>query len=176
MIDVVSYDPEWPRDFEKERDRLQASFGNVARRIEHNGSTAVPGLSSKPIVDIQISVDRLQPMDPYARALHACGYIHVPHADDDRCPFFHRPAEWPHTHHVHVVEAGSREERQTLLFRDYLRSHPDAARRYEGLKRELARVYGGNDAASREAYANAKTAFVAEILDHAAFESVPRPR
>jgi GrpB-like predicted nucleotidyltransferase (UPF0157 family) len=171
MIDVVSYDPEWPREFERARDQLQSAFGNVAERIEHHGSTAVPGLSAKPIIDIQISVARLQPMDLYARPLIACGYIHVPHSDDDRCPFFHRPAEWPHRHHVHVVEAGSREELQTLMFRDYLRSHPDAARQYESLKRELARVHDGNDAASREAYANAKTAFVAEILGRAAVES-----
>jgi GrpB-like predicted nucleotidyltransferase (UPF0157 family) len=176
MIEVVTYDPAWPRDFAKERDRLQAAFGRVALRIEHHGSTAVPGLAAKPIVDIQISVDRLQPMDPYARALHACGYIHVPHSDDDRCPFFHRPAAWPHTHHVHVVEAGSREEQQTLLFRDYLRTHPEAARRYEGLKREIARVYGGKDAAAREAYADAKSTFVMEILDHAALDPASRPR
>jgi GrpB-like predicted nucleotidyltransferase (UPF0157 family) len=175
MIEVVFYDPEWPREFEKERDRLKAAFGDVAVRIEHNGSTSVPGLSAKPIIDIQISVNHLQPMNRYARTLHACGYIHVPHSDDDRCPFFHRPAEWPHTHHVHVVETGSREEQQTLLFRDYLRSHPDAARRYESLKRELACEYGGNDAPSREAYANAKTAFVAEILDRAVLESAPAP-
>lgn len=170
MIEVVPYDPQWPAAFERERGRLLAALGKVAVRIEHNGSTAVPGLSAKPIIDIQISVARLQPMDPYAPALVACGYIHVPHADDDRCPFFHRPAAWPHTHHVHVVEAGSREELQTLTFRDYLRSHAKSARQYERLKCELAREYGGNDAVSREAYANAKTAFVAEILDFAALE------
>ena len=174
MIEVVPYDPQWPREFERERGRLLAALGNAAVRIEHNGSTAVPGLSAKPIIDIQISVDRLQPMDPYARALVACGYIHVPHADDDRCPFFHRPAEWPHTHHVHVVEAGSREELQTLAFRDYLRNHAGSARQYERLKCELARVYGGNDALSRESYANAKAAFVADILDRAALEPAQR--
>src|SRR6478672_2826881 len=132
MIAIVPYDPGWPGEFEREGGRLQAELGGLALRIEHHGSTAVPGLAAKPVIDIQISVAHLQPLSAYAGPLARLGYTHAAGADDDRCPFFPRPAEWPHTHHVHVVEAGSREEQQTLLFRDYLRSHPDAARRYEG--------------------------------------------
>jgi GrpB-like predicted nucleotidyltransferase (UPF0157 family) len=79
------------------------------------------------------------------------------------CPFFHRPAEWPHTHHVHVVAAGSEEERRTLAFRDYLRKHAGVARKYEALKRQIAQEFGGDDFASREAYAAAKTAFITRI-------------
>lgn len=170
-IEIRPYDPDWPREFERERERLQGALGARARRIDHHGSTAVPGLAAKPVIDIQISVDSLHPMAAYASALAALGYTHVPHEDDAVCPFFHRPAEWPHTHHVHVVAAGGAEERRTLAFRDYLRAHPDAAREYEALKRRLAAAHAGSDFSSRQAYADAKTAFVQQILDAAAVDA-----
>src|SRR5262245_49578326 len=122
MIEIVPYDPDWPAAFDAERRRIADALGALAIRIEHNGSTAVPGLSAKPIIDIQVSVSCLRPIDQYRPALEALGYIHVPHPDDAFAPFFHRPAEWPHTHHIHVVEAGSAEEERTLAFRDFLRS------------------------------------------------------
>ena len=162
-IAIVPYDPAWPLEFARERDRLQAALGDLALRIEHNGSTAVPGLAAKPVIDIQISVAHLEPLAAYAGPLARLGYVHLASADDDRCPFFHRPAEWPHTHHVHVVEAGGVEECQTLAFRDYLRAHADAAREYEALKRALAAEFGGAEPAAREAYANAKSEFVMRI-------------
>jgi GrpB-like predicted nucleotidyltransferase (UPF0157 family) len=163
LLQLAAYDPAWPVEFERERQRLRAALGPVALRIEHNGSTAVPGLAAKPVIDIQISVARLQPIESYAPALARLAYVHVPHADDAVCPFFHRPAEWPHTYHVHVVEAGREEERRTLAFRDYLREHADAAREYEALKRRLAEEFSGEDFASREAYAAAKSAFINRI-------------
>ena len=117
-LEILPYDPAWPCLFEAERQRIGAALGSVAIRIDHHGSTAVPGLAAKPVIDIQISVERLGEMIAYARPLETLDYIHVPHADDLRCPFFHRPAAWPHTHHVHVVEAGGEEEHKTLAFRD----------------------------------------------------------
>ena len=161
---VTPYDPRWPIEFERERARLAAALGPAALRIDHNGSTAVPGLAAKPVIDIQVSVARLQPMDAYSPALAGLGYIHVPHDDDAFCPFFHRPASWPHTHHVHVVQAGGDEERRTLAFRDYLRAHPEAAREYAALKAQLAEAFSGDDFTSREAYAAAKSDFVTQIL------------
>ena len=164
MIEIVPYDPQWPRDFEIERDRIQAALGSLALRIDHNGSTAVPGLAAKPVIDIQVSVASLRQLDACASRLAALGYIHVPHGDDDVCPFFHRPASWPHTHHVHLVQAGGDEERRTLLFRDYLCAHPQEGRHYEDLKRQLAASHGGADRDSREAYAIAKTAFIERCI------------
>src|SRR5262249_37608607 len=131
MLEIAPYDPRWPEMFELERGRLAAVLGERARRIEHNGSTAVPGLAAKPIIDIQISVDAIQPLQPLVDALRPLGYVHVPHPDDVFCPFLHRPESWPHTHHVHFVAAGLDEERRTLAFRDYLRAHDDVAREYE---------------------------------------------
>jgi GrpB-like predicted nucleotidyltransferase (UPF0157 family) len=153
----------WPAAFEKERRRLSLVLGSLAVRIEHHGSTAVSGLAAKPIIDVQVSVTSLRPLAPFAEALSLLGYVHVPHPDDERCPFFHRPASWPHTHHVHLVATGSDEERRTLAFRDYLRQHPDTATEYERVKLKLAALHDGDSFASREAYAAGKTEFVARV-------------
>lgn len=156
-IAIVPYDPRWPAAFRDEAERLAAALGPLALRIDHHGSTSVPGLAAKPILDIQISVASLAPMDRYREPLRALGYVHHAHADDSFAPFFHRPRDWPHTHHVHVVVAGGLEERCTLAFRDYLRAHEEARRAYEALKRNLASQF---DADAQELYANAKGAFI----------------
>ena len=162
---IVDYDPGWPAMFEAERARLAVAMGELAIRIDHHGSTAVPGLAAKPIIDIQISVASLEPLTPLVARLTPFGYVHVPHPDDAFCPFLHRPPAWPHTHHVHLVQAGGPEERRTLAFRDYLRAHADAAREYERLKRELAARTDAGDPVSRERYAMAKSEFVERIIE-----------
>jgi GrpB-like predicted nucleotidyltransferase (UPF0157 family) len=161
---LASYDPNWPSLFQAEATRLQRALGSLAVRIDHHGSTAVPGLAAKPVIDIQISVVNLRPLDSYSQPLEALGYLHVPHRDDAFCPFFHRPSRWPHTHHVHVVQAGGDEERRTLAFRDYLRRHLNVAREYEQLKRRLLVEWDLQDDAAREAYASGKTEFVERIV------------
>src|SRR5262252_5168828 len=128
---IVPYDPIWPDAFAAEANRIRNALGVLALRIDHNGSTSIPRLAAKPIIDIQVSVCNLQPLEAYGDLLQSIGYHHVPHEDDSFCPFFHRPSDWPHTHHVHVVQAGSVEELRTLAFRDYLRNHDDAAQQYE---------------------------------------------
>lgn len=159
-LEIVPYDDRWPAAFAAEAVRLRGALGPLALRIDHHGSTSVPGLAAKPILDIQVSVAALQPMEPYGAPLRAVGYVHVPHPDDSFCPFFHRPSTWPHSHHVHVVQRGGAEERRTLAFRDYLRDHGDAAREYEQLKRDLVRRFASGGPESREAYARAKTDFI----------------
>lgn len=122
-LEIVPYDPCWPSAFSAERDRIAAALGDLALRIEHNGSTSVPGLAAKPIIDIQVSVRRL--------------------------------------------------ERRTLAFRDYLREHPRVAQEYEALKRELAPQHSGADFSSREAYAQAKAAFITRVTESALAEGYP---
>ena len=163
-IEIVPYDPGWQGAFEAEAARLRVTLKTLALRIDHHGSTAVPGLGAKPIIDIQISVERLEPISAYRERLETIGYVHVPHPDDSFCPFFHRPGQWPHTHHVHVVERGGREERRTLAFRDYLRDHRDVAREYEDLKRIIAAQVVAADPESQERYAAAKTDFIERIV------------
>ena len=173
-LEIAPYDSAWARAFESERQRIAVVLGLLARRIEHNGSTAVPGLDAKPVIDIQISVDRLQPLAAFAEPLASIGYVHMPHADDAVCPFFHRPAAWPHTHHIHVVTCGGQEERRTLAFRDYLRDHRDLAADYAQLKHRLAAQYDGDQPSQREAYAAAKTAFIERVIRIALTEGYPR--
>lgn len=175
-LQLVDYDPRWPELFAAEAHRIRAALGPIAQRIEHNGSTAVPGLAAKPVIDIQISVDALQPIAAYREPLVALGYTHVAHADDAFCPFLHRPASWPHTHHIHVVRLGGPEERRTLAFRDYLRAHDEVAREYETLKRRLASTFAADDAAARECYAQAKTEFIERVVASALAAGYPRAR
>ena len=112
-LKVVPYDPRWPRGFEAERDRIAVALSVLALRIDRKGSTAVPGLAAKPIIDIQTSVEQLHPIESYAPSLAQLGYEHMLHPDDAFCPFFYRPSDWPHTHHAPVVQAGGDEERRT---------------------------------------------------------------
>ncbi len=173
-LEVVPYDPGWPAAFEAEAVRLRTALGALALRIDHNGSTAIPGLGAKPIIDIQVSVAALQPIAAYGEQLRAIGYVHVSHPDDSFCPFFHRPPQWPHSHHVHVVEAGGAEERRTLAFRDYLRDHTAAAREYEHLKQDLAMQLATTTGESREAYSRAKTDFIEWVVALALRSGYPR--
>jgi GrpB-like predicted nucleotidyltransferase (UPF0157 family) len=173
-LQISPYDPRWPVEFEAERDRIAEKLGSIACRIDHNGSTSVPELDAKPIIDIQVSVHRLLPILSYAQPLAALGYVHVPHVDDAFCPFFHRPREWPHTHHVHVVESGGQEERRTLAFRDFLREHSDIATEYAALKRRLAALTDVANASYREDYASAKREFIEHIVQTALAVGYPR--
>jgi GrpB-like predicted nucleotidyltransferase (UPF0157 family) len=173
-IEVVPYDPGWPAAFEQEALRLRTALGTLALRVDHNGSTSIPGLAAKPVIDIQVSVAALQPLAEYGERLESIGYVHEPHEDDSFCPFFHRPRRWPHSHHVHVVESGGLEERRTLAFRDYLRDHVEAAREYERLKLSLTEELGTNSPESREAYARSKTTFIEKIVADALKDGYPR--
>jgi GrpB-like predicted nucleotidyltransferase (UPF0157 family) len=171
MITLVTHDPAWARAFEAEAEALRDSFGPLALRIDHVGSTAVAGLIAKPVIDIQVSVASLVSLDRFMPALASVGYTH--RADPDPAfervyPYFHRPMEWPHTHHVHLCEAGSDWERRHLAFRDALRADPSARDEYAALKRRLAATHGGATHEERQRYADAKTGFVARILSTAA--------
>ena len=97
QVELSEYDPKWASMFDAEASRIREALGSFAKRIEHVGSTSVPGLAAKPVIDIQISVEKLHPMDPYKVLLEQIGYTHVPHPDDAVYPFLHRPEIWPHT-------------------------------------------------------------------------------
>ena len=164
QLEIVPYDPDWPARFAAERDRLTGALGPVAVRIDHVGSTSVPGLAAKDIVDIQVSVEVLHPMDGYRDPLEALGYLYQPHGDPDPYPFFGWPVEWPRRFHVHVCEAGSTEEARHLAFAAALRADPALAAAYESLKRGLASQFSAEDPAEREAYAEAKSPFIDHVV------------
>jgi GrpB-like predicted nucleotidyltransferase (UPF0157 family) len=174
MIEITSYDPAWPAAFEAEADALRQALDGLAVSIEHVGSTAIPGLAAKPVIDIQVSVLSLQPMIQYLDALAPLDYTHVPLGEFDLVyPYFEKPSTWPHSHHLHLCKVGSVEERAHLAFRDYLRTHPDVADRYVELKRRLAAQFDGVTLGSRERYSLSKSAFVDGVLAKALSEGYP---
>jgi GrpB-like predicted nucleotidyltransferase (UPF0157 family) len=154
---------------------LRAAFGSLALRIEHVGSTAVPGLAAKPVIDIQVSVAQLQDRAAFEERLAHLGYVHIDLGDFDRLyPFFAKPGAWPSTHHVHLCVAGSAEEARHVAFRDCLRENPALADQYGQLKRSLARLHPGHTIKSVEAYSLDKTAFVEAVLLRALPPAPPR--
>ena len=168
-IVVVDYDPIWPKTFQTLRARLEAVLGPLALAIEHVGSTAVPGLPAKPIIDIDVVVIGQSEVTMAIERLSSAGYTHVGDLGVIGREAFESP-EGSLEHHLYVCSQDSRELHRHLAFRDYLRSHPKTAREYATLKRELA-VKFKND---REAYADAKTSFVEQVLKDA--ESTDGPR
>jgi GrpB-like predicted nucleotidyltransferase (UPF0157 family) len=161
-IIIVPYDPTWPAQFTALAAPLRAALGEVALRIDHIGSTSVPELAAKPVIDIQISVAALEPTEPFRIPLESLGYIFRADNDDLTKRYFREPPGQPRTH-IHVRRAGSWSEQFALLFRDYLRYHPDDAARYTDLKYRLAEQYRDN----RLAYTNAKSPFIWEIMQKA---------
>lgn len=165
MIVIHPYSDEWPALFEAEARSLANVLGGLALRIEHVGSTAVPGLAAKPVIDIQVSVPSLEPRPVLHSALGRLGYHHVDLGDFDKVyPFFAKPRDWPSTHHVHLCVVASEQERRHLAFRDALRARPDLAREYEALKHHLASLHDAATLEARESYSLAKTDFVERVL------------
>lgn len=159
---VMDYDPTWPQTYARWRQRIDTALGPAALGIEHVGSTSVPGLAAKPIVDIQVSVADLTDEPRYADRLEGVGL--VLRSRDELHRYFRPPAGQPRAVHVHVCAAGSKWERDHLLFRDYLRSDPAAGRRYADAKRANVRRWSDDS----WAYTEAKTSVVLDILVQAA--------
>lgn len=157
---LVDYRTEWPAAFEAEARRIREKMGPLVVGVEHVGSTAVPGLVAKAIIDIQVSVPDVGDLDGFRRPLEELGYAYDP---DDRFPtypFFRYPAAGPRLHHLHVAQVGSIEEIEHIEFRDRLRADPVIAHLYRDLKRELARRYF----ADRVSYSNSKGGFIHRVL------------
>jgi GrpB-like predicted nucleotidyltransferase (UPF0157 family) len=173
-ISLSRYDPAWPGSFDAEAERIGGALGSAAVRIDHVGSTAVPGLAAKPVIDIQVSLRVLHPLEPHLLPLIALGYRHVSHPDDATYPFLHRPAQWPHSHHIHLCSAGGAEERRHLAFRDFLREHPEEAAAYADEKRRLALRFSASGFESRNAYAEAKSLFIEPLIERAIGLGYPR--
>jgi GrpB-like predicted nucleotidyltransferase (UPF0157 family) len=158
-IIVSDYDPNWPTLFEQERTRIKNALGSFASAVEHVGSTAVPGLPSKPIIDLLIGVASLEGAKQRCiEPIEALGYNYIP-AYASWLPgelFFRKGPPGPWTHHVHLMESRYPRWKALLMFRDYLRAHPKAARAYADIKRALA-ASSKDDIA---AYRNGKNTFV----------------
>ena len=164
---VVEYDPQWPRRYEEERSRIAAALGGLMTGIEHVGSTAVPGLGGKPVIDIMIGVARFEDGERCVAPLEGLGYEYRGEAGIPGRLFFRKGQ--PRTHHVHLVEQGGDFWEDVLLFRDFLRAHRETAAEYYNLKKELAAKFRTD----REVYADAKTPFIQAVLDRARAAQAP---
>ena len=156
---IRAYDPGWPARYEAEAERIRASLGERAVRVEHVGSTSVPGLAAKPVIDIQVSVPSMVPRSSYVDPLVELGYRWALDPWTDEHEFFSRDEDGERAVHVHVCGVGSEWERRHLAFRDWLRDNPEDAAAYERLKRDLAKRHPRDT----YSYNDAKTAFIQEV-------------
>jgi len=169
-VKIVDYDLNWPKVFGKEKKLILDVIGHIIVRTEHIGSTAVPGLGAKPIVDILVAVNHLNDAEKCIEPLKMIGYEYKPRleADIPERRFFGKGAPPKEQHyHLHMVELTSDFWERHLLFRDYLRAHPEVAQEYQKLKRQLAAECGNN----REGYTEAKTPFIESIVAKARVEN-----
>ncbi len=158
-VEIVPYDPSWPARFEEEKKALRQTLAAwLVGPVEHIGSTAIPGLAAKPVIDIMARVATLDASRPAIAALVEVGYCYAPYRTDSE-HWFCKPSPAFRTHHLHLIPIESPRWRQSLAFRNYLRSHSKIAAQYENLKRRLAAEHHFD----REAYTEAKGPFVARI-------------
>ncbi len=162
-IRIVDYDTTWPTGAQAELRRLQAVLGHIAIRLEHVGSTSVPGLAAKPVLDLQLSVAAIDPRAAYVEPLERMGYLFVADPASPDYHFFGKPPQRPRSHHLHVCESGSAHEHRHLAVRDFLRTHDGEATRYQTLKREVAARHPED----RLAYIDGKDAYLAGLHDRA---------
>jgi GrpB-like predicted nucleotidyltransferase (UPF0157 family) len=168
-IVVVSYDPAWPLQYEAEKSRILAVIAPYVVCMEHMGSTAVPGLAAKPVIDILIGVRSLSDAPHFLPPLVSLGYDYIQkhEAVFPERRYLHRQENGQHTHHLHMVEPDSNFFKVQIAFRDYMRLHPEARDEYASLKLDLAQKFRHD----REAYTDAKSAFINAILELAEKES-----
>jgi GrpB-like predicted nucleotidyltransferase (UPF0157 family) len=163
VIRISPYDPGWPDAFARERAALEEAIGPWAvGGIHHVGSTAVPGLAAKPIVDILVGVEDLDSSRGCFDRLAALEYLYAPYRSEEM-HWFCKPHPDRRTHHLHLAPVAGRRYADELAFRDRLRAAPETAERYAKVKRELAERFPEH----REAYTEAKTDFIRGVLDEA---------
>ena len=161
-VEIVGYDPSWPGMYESEKDLILRVIGQRVEAIEHVGSTSVPGLGAKAIIDIMAAVPRLDHAPALVEPLASIGYEYLPEYEKfvPERRYFRKGSPEPDSHHLHIVERSTAFWKDHVLFRDFLRAHPAWARRYEAHKRDLS-VNLMNDPTS---FTEAKTGFIVEAL------------
>jgi GrpB-like predicted nucleotidyltransferase (UPF0157 family) len=166
-VRLVPYDERWPEHFAAAERDLRVALAPWIVDIEHIGSTAVPGLPAKPVIDMQVGVRTLDDTAEIVAAVESLGYEYVPELEDDLPDrrYFRRWAYGRRSHHIHLVERTNAEwwDRH-VRFRDWLRTHPGDRERYAALKRELAAAHGDD----RAAYTDAKSSYIRTIVEASA--------
>ena len=163
-VHIVAYDPSWPTLFAKERNVILGAVGQWVEEVEHVGSTAIRGLDAKPVIDLMVGLKSMADASLCVEPLTSLGYSYwAEGAQSHHHHLFVRfvdSAMSARTHNLHLVESGGQYWKERLLFRDYLRKHPETAKEYAGLKYRLATLYRDD----REAYTAAKADFISEVV------------
>lgn len=166
-VALSEYDPQWPQHYRQEADRLSSATGGESgpiKEIAHIGSTSVPGMLAKPMIDMMVGLRTLADQPALVGVLEGLGYEYKGEFGIPDRHFF--VLGNPTTHHVHMVLHGGPFWRLNMLFRDHLRNNPHEARAYEALKRELAVKFANN----RESYTKGKDAFIRAMLSRAGWK------
>ena len=161
IVKLAPYAAEWKRLFEEEKALLQTVIGQYVLDIQHVGSTAIPGMVAKPIIDISIAVASFEEARVCVQPIEQLGYEYRGEHGIPRRHYFAKGN--PRTHHIHMNEIDSRDWENQVLFRDYLIQHPGLAEEYAALKAELAQRYPTD----REAYLEGKAPFIEGVLEMA---------
>ena len=158
IIEVVPYDPNWKKKYIEESSKIQDILNNEIVGIFHIGSTAIPGIHAKPVIDILIEVKDIENIDKYNEKLHELGYISKGEFGIEGRRFFLK-GPYDRTHHLHIFEKGDPEIIKHLNFRDYMIYHPETAKDYEKLKKDLSLKFRYDN----EGYCNGKDEFIKDI-------------
>lgn len=163
-VKVVAYDFSWPNEFEKERQQLIETFGEKILAIEHIGSTSIPGLAAKPIIDMTAAVNSFDELPLFINELQKLGYEYIAERMFNNRKFFPKGLREKRTHHLNIVIKDDYEQWiKPLAFRDYLRNHREAREKYEKLKTNLAKQYSDD----RATYTQLKDDFFKSIFTKA---------
>jgi GrpB-like predicted nucleotidyltransferase (UPF0157 family) len=170
-VEVVPHDPRWRDAFAEEAKHVAAALGENVVAVHHIGSTAVPNIFAKPILDLLVEVGDIAEVDGRSSAMESLGYeVMGEYGIPGRRYFRKDNREGIRTHHIHAFEAGSAEAERHLAFRDYMIAHPADAQRYSELKRKLAEEYPQSSAG----YMDGKDGFIKEIERRAARWRTPQ--
>lgn len=171
-VELRHYSPEWADLFEQEKQLLVDTFGDRILAVEHIGSTAIPGIPAKPIIDMNAAVESLDDIDDFIQKLPELGYEYIPERRYTDRQFFPKGSSERRTHHLNLVELDSQTAwKNQLLFRDYLIEHEDVRNEYAELKRNLANKYADN----REEYTEQKSDLIMNTIKKAASTKGQRP-
>ncbi|WP_285395840.1 GrpB family protein [Lysinibacillus sp. fls2-241-R2A-57] len=162
-VQLSEYNSNWEQQYADEQNRIKEALGDKAIRIEHIGSTSIKGLEAKPIIDILVGVPSLEEVVSFIDALSKIDYEYVPKLEFNDRKFFRKGLWGQGTSHLHICEYNSNEWIEKLLFRDYLRTHPEAATEYAMLKKQLATKYSHD----RSTYTKEKEPFIHLIISKA---------
>lgn len=157
-VEVVSYNPNWKKMYKEESEKVKNILNDIIIDIHHIGSTSIPGIKAKPVIDILVEVKNIEVVDRYNNKMKELGYEAMGEHGIPKRRFF-RKRENKRTHHIHIFQVGNEEIERHINFKEYLVAHPDKAREYSKLKEKLANKYTHDV----ENYINSKSDFIKEI-------------